>query len=255
MSRSISTPALERALSLLASPPSSPDTSRGFLDILGSAAPPPTGLGQHLMLSRAVPVIYERWWRPALGKAAKGPFGPGIGEEYRIARESLRLDGGETVLDVACGPGNVTRALADSVGPDGLVVGVDTSATMLDTAVRGPNPDQVAYVRADAVELPFRHAAFDAVCCYAALHLFAEPFRALDHVRRVLAPRGRIVLFTTHRTGGLLRPAESLLGSLTGMAMFEHDEITGALAARGFGDIRQRSAGLTQFVAASLRPE
>ena len=57
----------------------------------------------------------------------------------------------------------------------------------------------VAYIRGNAVELPFRDAAFDAVCCFAALHLFDEPFRALDHMARVLTPGGRIAIFTSCR--------------------------------------------------------
>ena len=49
--------------------------------------------------------------------------------------------------------------------------------------------EQVAYVRGDAQDLPFRDQSFDAVCCFAALHLFADPMKALDSITRVLTPR------------------------------------------------------------------
>ena len=37
------------------------------------------------MLTRALPVVYERWWRPALGRMFKGVLGPGMADEHRIA--------------------------------------------------------------------------------------------------------------------------------------------------------------------------
>ena len=84
------------------------------------------------MVTRLVPAIYERYWRPALGRVAKGITGPGMAEEIRIARLLLGLGEGETVLDVACGPGNFSREFARAVGPDGLVIGIDASRTMLE---------------------------------------------------------------------------------------------------------------------------
>ncbi|MQA86196.1 MAG: methyltransferase domain-containing protein [Streptosporangiales bacterium] len=244
-------PAIERSLALLDPVPTESDLSRGYLDLLGGDAPQPTGLGQALMLTRLVPAIYERWWRPLLGQLAKGLHGPSMAEEYRMAREMLDLAGGEVVLDVACGPGNVTRELARVVGENGLVLGIDASASMLARAADNPAADNVGYIRGDAVRLPFRDAIFDAACCFAALHLFADPFRALDHMARVLAPSGRIALFTTHRHGvTLAATADALLGRAAGLAMFRPDEIVEALAERGFTDIRRQVAGLTQFVAA-----
>src|SRR5919205_1509847 len=100
------------------------------------------------MLSSVVPQIYERWWRPALGRVAKGVFGPGMSEEKRIARLLLALAPGDGVLDVGCGTGNFTRDFARSVGPGGMVIGIDLSETMLARAVedtRRAGLDQVAY--------------------------------------------------------------------------------------------------------------
>src|SRR4051812_6815335 len=99
-------------------------------------APASTGRAQDLMVSRLVPQVYERWWRPALGRVAKGVLGPSMTDERRIARLLMGLSPGDGVLDVACGTGNFTREFARTVGPDGLVVGIDVSETMLDRAVR-----------------------------------------------------------------------------------------------------------------------
>jgi SAM-dependent methyltransferase len=228
----------------------------GYLDLLGPEHHESPGAVQRLMLSSALPRVYERWWRPALGRAAKGVFGPGMAEERRIARLLLALSTGDGVLDVGCGPGNFTREFARSVGRDGLVVGLDVSPTMLARAVRDTRAaghDQVAYVRGDAEDLPFVDASFDAVCCFAALNLFGDPYAALDSIARVLTPGGRLAIFTSVRGRSLpLRGIEELVRVRSGMNMFERDELVDALAERGFDDIRQRLTGMTQFVGGRL---
>jgi SAM-dependent methyltransferase len=252
-------PALDRALALL-----SPDvrasgrlSPAGYLDLLGEGAPESTGPAQDLMVSRIVPSIYERWWRPVLGRVAKGVLGPGMADEHRIARLLLGLSPGDGVLDVACGTGNFTRDFARSVGVDGLAVGIDVSETMLTRAVKDTLEaglaDRAAYVRGDASELPFRESSFDGVCCFAALHLFADPMRALDRMTRVLTPGGRIAIFTSVRGRSMaLRGFDSIAERRSGMRMFERDEVVKALEERGYVDIQQRLTGLTQFVGGRL---
>jgi SAM-dependent methyltransferase len=217
-----------------------------------------TGPAQDLMRSRVVPRIYERWWRPGLGRIAKGVFGPGMAEEYRIARSLLSIGPGDGVLDVACGPGNFSREFARAVGDTGLVVAIDASRTMLARAAadeRNAEVDNLVFVFGDAVELPFRPNSFDAVCCFAALHLFADPMRALDRMRAVLTPGGRIAIFTSSRGRyAPLRAVEAIIGRGSGMRMFGQDELVKALEGRGFVEIRQRLAGFTQFVGGRLAP-
>ncbi|MDQ3759890.1 MAG: methyltransferase domain-containing protein [Actinomycetota bacterium] len=227
----------------------------GYLDLLGEDALDSTGVTQDLMLTRVVPVIYERWWRPALARAAKGLTGPGMAEEVRIARLFLGLGKGDSVLDVACGPGNFSRAFAQAAGDDGLVVGIDASATMLGRGAedtRKAGVSNLALVRGDATALPFEDSSFDCVCCFAALHLFAEPLHALDEMRRVLAPGGRIAIMTSIRRPVTLPPMKPVVEKLSGMRVFEPDEITGALDERGFEDVRCRVSGLVQFVGGRL---
>src|SRR6478752_10604029 len=116
--------ALTRVEALIARPATPVD---GYLDVLGVDRVPQS-TAQRVMGSTLLPRIYERIWRPV---AFFGFTMRNTADEDRIKRRLLAVDTGDVVLDVACGPGNTTRTLVAEVGPDGLAVGVDSSATML----------------------------------------------------------------------------------------------------------------------------
>lgn len=249
----------DRVLGLLETIPAEPDVRHGHLDLLGETAERHDTVAQWLMRSGAIPRIYEHVWRPVLfGLSKGGPLGPSTAEEYALARDWLGLANvpDATVLDVACGPGNVTRALASGVIGDGLVVGVDASETMLGRAVAdtpADGPPDIAYVRCDAVRLPFRDDTFDAVCCFGALYLFDDPWAALAGMARVLRPGGRVVVLTTRGLGPPpVGRGMGALSRLAGIRMFAPAELTGALTAAGFHDVRRRSYGLMQIAGATL---
>jgi SAM-dependent methyltransferase len=233
-----------------------PAPRHGYLDLLGDEDPTGGGPGQRLMVSRALPLIYERLWRPLGGRLLMGALGPDTAGERRIALEMLRISPGDAVLDVACGPGNFTRAFAGAAG-DGLVVGLDASRTMLAQAARerpDGNPAHPAWVRASATDLPFRDGSFDAVCCFAALYLIEEPLRAVAEIARVLAPGGRVALLSSVGRGPLpAAAADAVVRPLTGVRIFGRDELTDALRGHGLVDVRRRISGLAQFVS-GLRP-
>ncbi|MFL5900334.1 MAG: class I SAM-dependent methyltransferase [Solirubrobacterales bacterium] len=250
---SVLAPAILEALELFEADrrPDEPDVDQGYLDLLGERAPTGGGLGQRLMVSRLLPLVYQRFWRPVGTRFLMGMAGPGAEEERRLALQMLAISPGDRVLDVACGPGNFTRDFAQAAG-DGLVAGIDASPTMLGVAVRDTQRANVAYVRGDACDLPFRDASFDAVCCFAALYLIEEPMRALEEIVRVLAPGGRVALLSSCSRGLLLAPAaNTVVRALSGVRVFGRDELTGALAKSGLVGVEQRIAGLAQFISGS----
>jgi SAM-dependent methyltransferase len=210
-----------------------------YLDVLDSVGP---RRDQGMFRRGILPPVYERLWRPVIARMI---FGTALNaaEERTVAFEMLRVSLGDRVIDVGCGPGNYTRHLADAVG-DGLVVGVDASKAMITRAAQRRKAPNVAYMRADACELPFVDLGFDAVCCIGVLHMLDEPMRALNEMVRVLAPGGRMVMVVTHEKKGVPR----VRGSITA---FGHDDMTRALSDRGLVDIEQRVVRRGQFVAGS----
>ncbi len=231
------------------------ETERGYADLLGESDPTGSRPGQRLMESRVLPAVYERIWRPLGARLLTGLTGPDTGEEHRMALEALALAPGDRVLDVACGPGNFTRSFAAAVGEGGLAVGLDASPMMLEVAVRETSQSNVAYLRGDAADLPFRDASFDAVCCFAALYFIEEPWRALEEIVRVLAPGGRVALLASCSRGPLPTGAvDSVVRSISGVRVFDRDELTEALEADGVEEIEQRVVGFAQFVAGRKAP-
>jgi len=215
-----------------------------YTDLLGDEDPTGRLPGQRLMVSRALPLIYERIWRPIGGRLLMA--GAGMAAEHRTALGMLELEPSDCVLDVACGTGGFTRVFARHAA---LAIGVDASRTMLAQAER--EGGGARYVRASAAALPFRDASFDAVCCFAALYLIEEPYAAIAEIARVLAPRGRVALLSSVARGPV--PAavtDALVRPLTGIRIFGRDDLTRALEAEGLVDVHRHVSGLAQFVSA-----
>lgn len=245
--------AIETVRGMIRTAPGAPPASieAGYVDLLGERDPTGSHPGQKLMRSRALPLIYERLWRPLGARVLMGAIGPGTEGEHRMALEMLGIAPGDRVLDVGCGPGNFSRDFARATGDGGFVVGLDASATMLATAVRRGGGGNLAYVRGDAAALPFAAASFDAVCCFAALYLIEEPMKAIEEIVRVLAPGGRVALLASCNRGPLPpRALGAVTYAVAGARMFGREELTGRLAELGLVGVEQRVAGLGQFVSA-----
>jgi ubiquinone/menaquinone biosynthesis C-methylase UbiE len=98
------------------------------------------------------------------------------------------------LLDVACGPGVVTAAIAPAATS---VVAFDATEQMLDKArarCARAGLTNVAFKHGDAENLPFEDGRFDGVVTRLAIHHFAHPQRALDEMFRVLRPGGVAVI-------------------------------------------------------------
>ena len=113
----------------------------------------------------------------------------------RVLLDSLLLATGESVLDVACGPGVVTRMAAERVGAGGRVTGADISAPMLAIA-RGkparPNAAPIDYVESPAAPLAVPDRAYDVATCQQGFQFFPDRAAAVAEIKRALKPGGRV---------------------------------------------------------------
>ena len=124
----------------------------------------------------------------------------------------VRPRAGERILDIAAGSGDLARAMAKRVGPEGQVWVTDINRSMLE---RGRDRLLDAGVMAPAVQcdgekLPFADASFDAVTVGFGLRNMTHKDRALAEMRRVLRPGGRLVVLEFSRVWKPLEPAYDL---------------------------------------------
>ncbi len=235
-------PALARALDLLIDPPTEPDVSKGYLDLLGStaedAAPTKnTGPIQAAWASPLGSMLYDN------AQAISRRFLAA----WQLPIDWLNIPSGGVVLDVGSGPGSVTASLARAAGPGGLALGVDISEPMLARAVRAEAGPQVGFLRADAQRLPLRDHTIDAAVSIAVLQLIPDPAATLSEIARVLRPSGRLALMvpTAGRAAQLWKRLPNV-----GAHAFDEDEIGDILEDNGFASVRTKNVANVQWVRA-----
>jgi len=123
----------------------------------------------------------------------------GIDRRWRArAIRSLRLTGGERVLDLCTGTADLAIAARAAVPPAARVVGVDFAAAMLgvgEAKLRRAGVDgAVALVRGDAARVPVADEAVDAVTIAFGIRNVQDPRAACAEIRRVLRPGGRLAI-------------------------------------------------------------
>lgn len=94
------------------------------------------------------------------------------------------------VLELGCGPGNVTEHIASATKE---IVATDFSEKMIERAKATVKLDNVTFEVADAKNLPYPDASFDAVVTSNMLHVIDDPEAVLAQARRVLKPGGTLI--------------------------------------------------------------
>jgi demethylmenaquinone methyltransferase / 2-methoxy-6-polyprenyl-1,4-benzoquinol methylase len=126
----------------------------------------------------------------------------GLHHQWRDrAVDMARVGPGSNALDICCGTGDLTLALRERIGPDGRVVGSDFSEPMLELARRksGERGVAVEFGWADALDLPYGEAGFDAVTIGFGARNLADLDKGLGEMARVLKPGGRLVILEITR--------------------------------------------------------
>ena len=120
--------------------------------------------------------------------AMLAPFG-----EKAIA--TLGPGPGDSVLEIGCGTGATTLALAGRIGPTGRILAADISRPMLRTAVArtaGTRAPEIAFVEADAQVHDFAPGGFDTAYSRFGVMFFADPVAAFRNILSALRPGGRL---------------------------------------------------------------
>lgn len=131
-----------------------------------------------------------------------------LGQDARWRQRAVKaaqLQGGETVLDLCCGTGDVIRTFAAQQPRPARIIGLDFAQEMLDAGRYDGITTPIELIHGDALNLPLENEAVDVVSCAFGVRNFQDLKRGLSEMFRVLKPAGRVVIleFTTPRSAFL----------------------------------------------------
>jgi len=130
-------------------------------------------------------------------------------KKYRnMALERFNIKRGETVLEIGFGTGHCLKQIAESVGVNGKVYGIDISSGMLEVSKQRLEEaellDRVELCCGDALKMPYEDNKFDAVFMSFTLELFDTPEipKVLSEIKRLLKPKGRLGVVSMSKEEG-----------------------------------------------------
>lgn len=102
---------------------------------------------------------------------------------------------GEAALDIGCGGGQTTMALARAVGPDGTATGLDISAPLTMTALgraATARVKNISFIVGDAGKVKLQPHAYDLLFSRFGVMFFSDPVAAFAHLHPAMKPSGRV---------------------------------------------------------------
>ena len=124
----------------------------------------------------------------------------------RLAEHFIDFAGaayGEKVLDVGCGTGSLSFALA-ARAPDSAITGIDFSQAYIAYAKRKNMEARLVFESGDACAMPYADKSFDRVLSLLVLHYVREPNKAIAEMRRVARPGATVAATVWDARGGFI---------------------------------------------------
>ena len=213
------------------------------------------------MAGNTLPFELRNTWDSAASGWAKWEraFSAGLSIATDALIDTAGVRPGMRVLDLACGAGTQSIAAARRVGPNGTVVAVDISPTMLKHVRRNAIEAGLRTIEtreSAAEDLDESQAPFDASICRLGLMLFPSPRGALQAVQRVLKPGARFasLVFTTSANNPFMAQPMAILLRHAGKSPPKPEQ-PGIFALGGNGVLEQlmKDAGLLEVKTMTLR--
>lgn len=188
-------------------------------------------------------------------------LGPVLFEPYAVdlvgRLDSTKLD---SLLEIACGTGRVTRHLLAALPQDGKLIASDLNEDMINMARLLVRDGRVKWMVADAQDLPFPDENFDQLVCQFGVMFFADKARSFAEAHRVLKPGGKYLfnvwdsMDANPRSAVIREVMEELLGdeapdflSKGPYSFFDQDLITELMSAAGFRNIKPEIVRKTAY--------
>ncbi|MFB6346589.1 MAG: class I SAM-dependent methyltransferase [bacterium] len=140
--------------------------------------------------------------------------------------KNLNILEGDYVLEIGCGDGVFLEVLAEEVGQQGRVIGVDIEPEMVELArqnIENQSLSNVEVKQSENDSIPLKDGTVDKTLLVNTLHEMAYPSRTLTELYRVLRPGGEVLLFDRHKeeTGDEGPPKHHLVSEQEAIDLFK----------------------------------
>jgi SAM-dependent methyltransferase len=200
-----------------------------------------------LMKAKAVVHIYEKHWRPRLVRVVSTLSDS---EEDVVVDRHLSLERRPKILDLCCGSARASRRWVDR---GARVLGIDRSAAMLREARRQCPSDSLVLVQGDVVAPLAASATFDAVLCFAALHLFQDPAAVVRAAAAAARPGGLFLAWVLTTRGTWSGRLTHALASTVGLYPTPPRELAAIVQRCGFEVIDEQRYGAIELITGRRR--
>jgi len=170
-------------------------------------------------------------------------------EDALVARHLGSRDG-LTIADLCCGTARASRRWIDQ---GATVLGIDQSPAMLEEARRRCTDERLVLVRGDAMLPLAKPDTFDAVLCFASLHLLERPEGVIAAGAQALRPGGVLLVWALHRSGAFGPTAIAQLANRLGLCPFPVGALGARVAEQGCEVIEDVALGAVNFVVGRRR--